>query len=266
MHDPLDDDLTTWGQSNTPPVDGAFANRLEASLRSDMIAGSAPSQRRWFEWVFRPGVVVLAVAALLFGFAFVAGSTDDADLADGAGPTMPAPTTVPGDPRTTTTTGPDEVNDAPPLTGTMMTTSPVAPSSSDQPDEPAPETTAPAPLPDDATTAAPTDETTIPDDVTTTIPPIAPLELVLRLDGRQVNASWTFGRADAASISGWVLLATADGAGQRDGEIVASSRDVSIRQLTATVTDLSTTYRIEGRSADGTVIASSDDVQLSRDG
>lgn len=259
-----DADLERWGQTPTPDVDAAFANRLEAKLRAEIIAEAAPA-RRWFEWVFRPGVVVLAIAAVLFGFAFFAGSTDDSRVADGPESSVPVPTTVADEPRTTTTAGRDDGDDAPPLTGTTMTTSPpTGPTTSDAPEEPAPETTAPPSLPDDATTI-PDEATTIPADVTTTIPAIEPPDLVLRRDGRRVTASWTFDRGDTA-IAGWVLLAVADADGPTRAEAVASTRDVSVRQLTATVTDLATTYRLEGRGADGSVIVSSDEVALNRDG
>ncbi len=39
MRDDLEAELSDWGRSETPQADGAFANRLETSLRRDMLNG-----------------------------------------------------------------------------------------------------------------------------------------------------------------------------------------------------------------------------------
>lgn len=68
MNDELNDRLNSWGKTSTPPVDGAFANRLEADLR----VSTAPAAKRpGFGWLLRPGVLVAAAVAIVGGI-FVA--------------------------------------------------------------------------------------------------------------------------------------------------------------------------------------------------
>ena len=64
MNDDLQRRLDEWGTSATPPVDGAFANRLEADLRMSATEGGAAT-RPWWTMLLRPSFV--AVALLVVG-------------------------------------------------------------------------------------------------------------------------------------------------------------------------------------------------------
>ena len=259
MHDDLEDELGEWARLDTPPVDGAFANRLETSLRHQMLDEPARAARPWLGAVLRPGVVVMAIVVLVLGFAYASRGAGDAGLADGSDTTQPIPTTSVIDLLTTTTTTQGLVLKEPPLTGTTIVDF-AEPSG----------TTVPAQAPS-TTQGTFTDQTTLTSTtvpVTTgppttderTIPPLRPFELSIQRDGRQVVVTWAFERADVDSIVGWVLIASVNG----DGDIVASSRDVATRTLTGPLTDLDQSFRVEGVTREGRVVVTSNEVQVSR--
>ncbi len=249
MGDDLEEELSEWGRSETPPVEGAFANRLETSLRREMLDRSAVASRGWSAVFFRPGVVVMAIAVLIFGFAFVSRAADEVGVADGNS-TVPIPTTV--------------------VVATTSSQSTQAPGSTRDPIPPStdkdvqPQVTTTASLPPNTTAeTAPTvsDQTTIPRPTVpaTTIPPEATIDLAVRRDGRRVTASWT-ASGETDSIVGWVLIASIDG----DGDLVATSREAETRSLSGPLTDLGQTFRVEGRDRGGVVVVMSEEVALSR--
>lgn len=260
MDDQLDDDLENWGKTPTPRVDGAFANRLEASLRTQMLDDGGRTTRGWSSFVFRPAFVVLAIAAVVVGLAFIPRGDDEVGLAEGDESTTTT-TVVP-----TTSADPRDLD--PPVT-TLASVPPatdVAPST--ETTEPDPLTTTQPPETTEAPSSTETDRTTVPATTvpatiapSTTIPADSAVALEVLRDGRRVTATWTV-RGDIDTVVGWVLIATVDG----DGDLVASSRDRTIRTLSVQVSDLSQTFRIEGRDSEGSTIVSSDEVSLSRDG
>lgn len=238
----LEGRLDEWGESPTPPVDGAFANRLEASLRQEMInepAGSAG----WSALLFRPSVIVVGLAVVIIGFALAARSSDDVGLADGVESTIPIPPTT-MDERTTTTSTPDGSLVVPPIT-----TDELPSTTTDQ-------TTIPRSTAPQTTDAAPT---TTGD--ATTIQPVSIIDLTVERDGRQVVASWTL-RREVDSIVGWVLIASIGG----DGDLIASSRDPATRTLTGRLANIDQTLRVEGRDSRGVAIVSSEEVPVSPGG
>lgn len=260
MGDDLEEELSEWGRSETPPADGAFANRLETSLRREMLEPAAAG-RGWSAVFFRPGVVVMAIAVMIFGFAFLSGAVDDVGVAEGSTTTLPTPRTSVID-LTTTSTGPNVAPDVPPITGTSIVEPDVSVSTT-APAE-APSTTDGAPT--DQTTIAPTTVpvttdppiTTIPNSATTIAP--APIsDLSAERDGRQLVISW---RVDTArsDVAGWVLLR------ETDREPLEISRDPATRRFVTTITDVDVDYRIEGRNADGGVVFDSGVILFSRDG
>ena len=55
----LNERLRAWGNEPTPPIDGAFANRLEVDLR---VRATNPDRRRpWFSLLLRPSFVAAAL-------------------------------------------------------------------------------------------------------------------------------------------------------------------------------------------------------------
>ncbi|MGI9604892.1 MAG: hypothetical protein ACR2P0_02015 [Acidimicrobiales bacterium] len=66
MNDELRDRLEEMASAPTPRVDGAFANRLEADLRASTPSPSDSHHPRLFDWLLRPGAIVVA-AALIVG-------------------------------------------------------------------------------------------------------------------------------------------------------------------------------------------------------
>jgi len=94
MRDDLEAELSDWGRSETPQADGAFADRLETSLRRGMLDRSVGQDRGWLGMLFRPGVVVMAIAVPIFGLAFISRASDDVGFADGGDSTVPTPTTT----------------------------------------------------------------------------------------------------------------------------------------------------------------------------
>jgi hypothetical protein len=238
MTNELDDELSAWGRSSTPPIDGAFANRLETSLRSEIVAGE-PVRGRWgLAAVMRPSVLVLGAMIAIGAAVYLSADADDEGL-DFAGstPTTPIDAT-PVDPvDTQTTTAP--TSQAP--TTVASTTAPDSTGSTSAPTTTTP--TTPAPTTSAASTSA------VPTDVV--------VALSVRADGRQLIASWTL-RGDEATIAGWVLVRSIDDR----STVVATSRDVDIRTFTVPVTDRAHTIRVEGRSAGGGVVVASDDVPV----
>lgn len=261
--DDLDEQLTQWGSSTPPRVDGAFANRLETSLRQQIVEGAVGADRGWLGVVFRPGVVVMAIAVLIFGFAFISRASDDVGVADGA-PNEPtisstskegAPETsrseIPGP--TVTTQRPDEESSSP-TTG-------------DAADPP--ETSVPETLP--VTSEQPTDQTTIPA-AETTVPvtdsttptTAAPLpEVVATLgtpaDG-QIAVRWRVG-GDTSDVTGWVVVRTIGDSRQT----AATVREATARRVVVDVVNRDALFRVEGRSAGGDLVVQSDDVSINRD-
>lgn len=258
----LDDLLDEWGQSKTPPVDGAFVNRLDVSLREQM---SADDERRGaFGWLFRPGVFVVAAAVVVVGLVIGLGQRDGSEVgvADSQIPSTSPPTTSGSALSTasssTTSTSASEV--APttiatvPDDGTRQTpesTTTSTPSTTTSPPTTASTTT---------TTTSEAIATTVP---STPDPEVAPLPIpnvAAQQNGRQLTVGW---RVDitGVDVSGWVLLATVDG----NTETLASSRDATTRQIVATITDANALYRIEGRSADGSVVFDSGEIAVNPD-
>lgn len=97
MADDLEQQLQRWGDETAPSPDPAFANRLEADLRSAAYFGrrtTAPEPRR--RWVLRPAFV-MATVALVALVAAVALNITDGD---------PVDTLVMGDSSDTTVTLP----------------------------------------------------------------------------------------------------------------------------------------------------------------
>jgi len=90
MDDQQNDKLESWGQSATPKVDGAFANRLEADLR-ELAHNPAPG-RFSTGWLLRPGVIMTAVV-LVVGAIFIARSDSDrgVQMVSAAGTTVSIP-------------------------------------------------------------------------------------------------------------------------------------------------------------------------------
>ncbi len=256
MHDDLDHELDEWGRSKTPPVDGAFANRLEASLRREMLDRSSGPNRGWAGVVFRPGVVVMAIAVLLFGVAFVSRASDDAGVADGTETTVPTTATLPS---TTTIVAQTTVTTAAPKQESDPPRTVIVPTPTVEPGSPGPEQTTVPPTTVPPTTVPPT---TVPPTTGETTTPAAPIiDLTIERDGRQVTASWVFER-ETDRIVGWVLIASLDG----EENLIADSRDVTTRILTGRVTDLEQTFRVEGRSRDGAAVVTSDEVTVNRGG
>lgn len=269
MADDLEDELDEWGRSETPSVDGAFANRLETSLRREMLDRSSREEQGWLGAAFRPGVVVMAIAVLVFGLAFVSRGSDDGGLADGDAP-VPNPTTIAvettSSPSTDTPgsteepTSPSTSGDVQPNVTTDEMTTTVPPETTDDGSAPtvSDQTTIPrttVPFTEPATTEPPTTVDA------TTIPPSSRIDVIARRNGRQVTASWTLD-GDVGSIVGWVLIASIEG----DGDMIAISRDAATRRLTGQLTDLEQTIRVEGRDRSGAVVISSEEIALSRDG
>jgi hypothetical protein len=263
--DDLDEQLTRWGSSTPPRADGAFANRLETSLRQEIVAGADPSRNRIGSLLFRPGVVVLGIAVLLFGFALVSRSGDDeARVADGA-PNEPtiSSTTDEGAPETSrpevpgptvTTQRPDE--DPNSLTTELLvdppetTVPPTSPVTSEQPTD---QTTIPA-----AETTVPVTDSTTP---TTDAPrPEVVATLGTPADG-QVAVRWRVG-GDTSGVTGWVVVRTIGDSRQT----AATVRDATVRRAVVDVVDRDALFRVEGRSADGDLLVQSDDVSINRDG
>lgn len=280
MPDDLDDELAEWGRSLTPPVDGAFANRLETSLRSDMLDASSNARAGWAGWaaiVFRPGVVVMAIALLIFGFAFVSGDSDDGGFADDGAPLLePTTTAGPGSTNsiTPTTAGipvptiPADALDStvtnPPSTGTVVQPEVTDPTQTDRsivPQTISPPTT--SPRDSDATTIP---ETTIPrqDTIssTTTWPPgLLVIEGTVSAIGQRIVVEWTVA-GEISPISGWTIQRTV---GDRTA-VAATIRDPQTRTVSIVATDRLTTYRIEARSEDGVILGASEELSLSPDG
>jgi hypothetical protein len=263
--DDLDEQLTQWGASTPPRLDGAFANRLESSLRQEIVHGVDPSRNRIGSLLFRPSVVVLGIAILLFGFALVSRSTDDeARVADG-GPNE-------------ATIGSTTLEDAPgtsrPLVpGPTVTTE----GSTDDPSSPTtgqvadpPETT--VPQIGSTTSEHSTDQTTIPavettvpvTDSTTPATDAPPLEVVATLGtlaSGQIAVTWRVG-GDTSDVSGWVVVRTIGDSRQT----AATLREAGARRAVVDVVNRDALFRVEGRSAGGELLVQSDDVSINRDG
>jgi hypothetical protein len=77
MNDELNKRLDSLGEGQVPPVDGAFANRLEADLRASTF--EPKSNRFSLGWLLRPGVLVAAAVAVIGGI-FVASIDSDPQL------------------------------------------------------------------------------------------------------------------------------------------------------------------------------------------
>lgn len=259
--DDLDEQLTQWGSSTPPRVDGAFANRLETSLRQEIVDGTDPSRNRIGSLLFRPGVVVLGIAVLLFGFALVSRSGDDeARVADGA----------PNEPTISSTTNEDAPGTSrPELPGPTVTTQRPDEDSSSPTTEPVvdpPETTVPQTSPatsDQATVTAV--ETTVPvTDSTTPTTDAPPPEVFATLgapaDG-QIVVRWRVG-GDASDVTGWVVVRTIGDSRQT----AATVREATARRAVVDVVDRDALFRVEGRSAGGDLVVQSDDVSINRDG
>ncbi len=273
MNDDLQDRLDGWGRQPTPPADGAFVNRVEAQLRSEMLDGASGTRR---PLLLRPGVIVavMAVAAVLGAVAL--SSTRTGETAQDGGLADPVVTT--------TTPPPAELDEAPTTTavGEATVAPTTAPTTTQVGDTSPPRTgTVPPPIDDEsnetttvpwtldetpttapATTAPPQTDAPAPDDSPATTIPLPPtVEGQLVLDGRAVTVSWTVNGDDWA-IEGWVLVRTIDGV----SEIVEISRDERVRSFVVRATDLAETYRVEARDAGGEVVAATGELSLSRDG
>lgn len=262
--DDLERRLDEWGESATPPVDGAFANRLEVSLRQEMIAEPVSVRGGWLGQLLRPGVVVVAAAVMIAGFALASRPSGDGGLADDAVP-LPettttdepatttsaalsdvAPTTVPAvtDVLPVPTTTAEQIGDptsssSPPRTGTTLppgvTRAPSGPTLPPRPPEPGLD-------PDDLTTTIP--------GPTTTIAPGTITELSAVRDGRQLTVSWRFDLA-VVDVTGWVLRR------ESDGEVLELSRDPATRRFVTPISDVDGAYRLQGLDADGDVVVDS---------
>ncbi|MDW3177755.1 MAG: hypothetical protein R8J94_10230 [Acidimicrobiia bacterium] len=276
MPDDLDDDLAEWGRSATPPVDGAFANRLETSLRSTMLDRTADGAG-WAATIFRPGVVVMAIALLIFGFAFVSGDSDEPGFADDGTPLDESSTTV--DPDASDTIAPTVLDEP------SATTLPEGPDDPPQTDAPGPgtivqpevtdrqetdQTTVPPGSTPPTTRPADRDATTAPETTTprqdtisstTTWPPgLLVIEGTVTADGRRIILEWTVA-GETSPISGWVIQRTV---GERTAA-AATLRDPESRTVSIVATDRQETYRIEARAEEGVVLGASDELSLSPD-
>ena len=273
MSDDLDRKLDQWASQPTPPADPAFTNRLEATLRSTMLAADAETNRT----LFRPAVIVaaLTVIATIGVFAISTNQTGEAatarpfeDATETAtttttvtntttstivDTTVPPTTTEPPAPDSapTTNTAPPPTDEAsPPLTETTL------PGEDIDPVDPttAPDTAASSPNAPQPTDRDPTD----PPAPTTPPPPTVRAEI--SRDGRVASITWTT-TGDLAQVEGWVLVRTIDGS----EETVEVSRDSATRSFEFPVTDLAATHRIEARAADGQVVTSSGSLTFTSD-
>ena len=264
MSDDLERKLNQWGNQTTPPTDPAFANRLESALRSTMLTNEERTGRAFF----RPAVIVVALAVIAAIGVFTisgnpTGEAETASLPEDANaeisatttttsttttdadttvpPTTTEPTVPESAPTTATTSVPPSEEDSPPRTGT-------APPSQDDVD------------PVDRTTVAPAPNDPEPGDppATSTPPPTVAAEIAR--DGRTALITWTVD-GDQSQIEGWVLLRTVDDREQ----IIEVSRDGSIRSFDVPVIDLDATHRVEARTSDGRVIASSEPLAFTSD-
>jgi len=268
--DDLHEQLTQWGASTPPRVDGAFANRIESSLRQEIVDGVDPSRNRIGSLLFRPGVVVLGIAVLLFGFALVSRSTDDeAQVAD-AGPNEAtiSSTTLEDAPETSRpeVPGPTVTPEGP----TEDLSSPTTGQTADPPETTVPQTTV---LQTGSTTSEqPTDQTTIPaagttvpvtDSTTPTTDAPRP-EVVATLGtpaNGQIAVTWRVG-GDTSDVAGWVVVRTIGDSRQT----AATVREATARRVVVDVVNRDALFRVEGRSAGGELVVQSDDVSISRDG
>ena len=261
MSDDLDRKLDQWASQPTPPADPAFTNRLEATLRSTMLAADAETNRT----LFRPAVIVaaLTVIATIGVFALSTNQTGEAATArpfEDATETATTTTTV-----TNTTTSTIVDTTAPPTTTEppapdSAPTANTAPPPTDEASPPLTETTLPGEDID------PVDPTTAPD--TAAPSPNAPqptdrdptVRAEISRDGRVASITWTT-TGDLAQVEGWVLVRTIDGS----EETVEVSRDSATRSFEFPVTDLAATHRIEARAADGQVVTSSGSLTFTSD-
>ena len=262
--DDLEEQLTRWGASTPQGVDGAFANRLESSLRQEIVDGVDPSRNRIGSLLFRPGVVVLGIAVLLFGFALVSRSTDDeARVADG-GPNEAtiSSTTLEDAPGTSRPEAPGRT-----VTTEGRTEDPSSPTT-EQPADP-PETTVPQTSP--ATSERPTDQTTIPavettvpvTDSTTPTTDAPPPEVVATLGtpaNGQIAVMWRVS-GDTSDVAGWVVVRTIGDSRQT----AATVREATARRVVVDVVDRDALFWVEGRSAGGEFVVQSDGVSINRD-
>ena len=112
MTDDLHDRLDKWGKQSTPRADGAFVNRVEAQLRTEMLDGASGSRR---PVLLRPGVIaaVLTIAATIGAVALSATQTGETAQDRGLADPVVTTTTPPVEPDASTTTTGDEPTVAP---------------------------------------------------------------------------------------------------------------------------------------------------------
>lgn len=255
MADELHERLEQWGDSGAPSVDGAFANRLEHSLRTSALNDHRPAGVVWF----RPGLVVVGLVMLVAGLVYAATGEDaEAEFANGdvpvtSVPNSVGPTTAVPDPLGSTiapqstsplTTHPPDVTVSP----TTVTPTTVAPATTVSTTTEAPTTVSP-------TTAAPTTS-----DVATTNPASSP-EVLVTISaeaGARLRVAWRAVGVD--SVRGWVVIQTSDGA----EHVLVTSREAEVRRLVVDPVADTGSIRVEGRSQDGMVVVASDEVRISR--
>ncbi|MEE9414702.1 MAG: hypothetical protein V3V01_05405 [Acidimicrobiales bacterium] len=337
MNDELNKRLDSLGEGRVPPVDGAFANRLEADLRAS--AFEPKSKRFNLGWLFRPGVLVAAAVAVIGGI-FVASIDSDPQLqmtaAQGTTVSIPGSTTfqsgaaglalpdgtridvgpdgsaivagvvleadssalvVDGGVEITNTGAPLAPPDtnapqAPPSTRANPATTPPTrapspttsqPSSDNTEPVATPTTETPVPRPTSTTvvrdTPAPTTSiapvrTTLPPPPTTALAPppvtqpppptIEPTPLIISIEmgpirNRQSTIRWNV-EGDTEAIAGWTV-STKQGDSR---SILANLRQPRARRLRVAITARPIQFRVSARSADGSVLATSDWVRPPR--
>lgn len=93
MTDDLEHRLEQWGSAPQPPVDGAFANRLDLDLRE---LRHLPSRERAQRPVWQPAMLALAAAVLVVAGVFAVSRDGDDEIALVMGPTTQTEVVLPG--------------------------------------------------------------------------------------------------------------------------------------------------------------------------